>query len=95
MDGPAYTPGPWIAQPELLTPGGLHVAGRSPSVRAGNHIVASVNRFLDQRLNETTCAEAEVNARLIAMCPTMFEYISKQADRDLEAGKIIAQIFPK
>jgi len=51
MDGPAYTPGPWIAQPELLTPGGLHVAGRSPSVRAGNHIVASVNRFLDQRLN--------------------------------------------
>jgi hypothetical protein len=89
-----YTPGPWIAEPELLTPGGLHVAGRSPSVRAGNHVVASVNRFLDYRLNETTCVEAEGNARLIAMCPTMFEYIKKQADHDLEAQKIVSLIFP-
>jgi hypothetical protein len=68
-------------------------AGRSPSVRAGNHVVASVNRFLDYRLNETTCVEAEGNARLIAMCPTMFEYIKKQAGHDLEAQKIVSLIF--
>ena len=39
-----FTPGPWIAHTEILTPGGLHVAGRSPSVRKDNHIVAGVGR---------------------------------------------------
>jgi hypothetical protein len=37
-----FTPGPWIAHTEILTPGGLHVAGRSPSVRKDSHIVAGV-----------------------------------------------------
>lgn len=87
-----YTPGPWIAHAELLTPGGLHVTGRSPSVRAGNHVIASVNRFLNHRLNESICSEAEANARLISICPEMFEYIEKRAASDPEAEAIIRKI---
>ena len=67
-----FTPGPWIAHTEILTPDGLHVAGRSPSVRKDSHIVAGVGRFLDERLNHAKCPEAEANARLdrlVAECP--------------------------
>src|ERR1700756_5511802 len=65
-----FTPGPWIAHTEILTPVGLHVAGRSPSVRKNSHIVAVVGRFLDERLNHAKCPEAEANARLIAAAPS-------------------------
>jgi hypothetical protein len=67
-----FTPGPWIAHTEILTPGGLHVAGRSPSVRKDSHIVAGVGRFLDERLNHAKCPEAEANARLIAAAPELY-----------------------
>jgi hypothetical protein len=67
-----FTPGPWIAHTEILTPVGLHVAGRSPSVRKNSHIVAGVGRFLDERLNHAKCPEAEANARLIAAAPELY-----------------------
>ena len=67
-----FTPGPWIAHTEILTPGGLHVAGRSPSVRKDSHIVAGVGRFLDERLDHAKCPEAEANARLIAAAPDLY-----------------------
>jgi hypothetical protein len=72
-----FTPGPWIAHTEILTPGGLHVAGRSPSVRKDSHIVAGVGRFLDERLNHAKCPEAEANARLIAMAPELYEVLDR------------------
>lgn len=89
---PRYTKGPWIAHTELLTPGGLHVTGRSPSVRAGQHMIAAVNRFLNDRLNHSLCAEAEANACLIAACPTMYEYILECAKDDPRAQTIIKNI---
>lgn len=67
-----FTPAPWIAHEELLTPGGLHVAGRSPSVRKGQHVIAGVGRFLNHRLNENVCLEAEANAVLIAAAPELY-----------------------
>lgn len=76
---PKFTPGPWLAHEELLTPGGLHVTGRSPSVRKGQHIIAEVTRFLNHRLNENSCREAEANARLIAQAPEMFESLRRIA----------------
>ena len=71
------TPGPWMAHTEILTPGGLHVAGRSPSVRKDSHIIAAVSRFLDERLNHAKCAEAEANAILIASAPELYEALDR------------------
>jgi hypothetical protein len=78
----AFTPGPWIAHEEILTPGGLHVAGRSPSVRKGQHIIAAVGRFLDERLNHALCEEAEANAYLIARAPEMYEALHRIVEED-------------
>jgi hypothetical protein len=102
----AFTPGPWIAHEEILTPGGLHVAGRSPSVRKGQHIIAAVGRFLDERLNHALCEEAEANANayLIARAPEMYEALHRIVEEDKNgavstlaienAVKVLAMAFP-
>jgi hypothetical protein len=72
-----FTPAPWVAHTEILTPGGLHVTGRSPSVRKDSHVIAGVSRFLDERLNHALCPEAEANARLIAAAPVLFEALDR------------------
>jgi hypothetical protein len=89
----AHTPGPWIAYEELLTPGGLHAANRGPTVRWNGHVIASVNRFLDHRLNHHICEEAEANGRLISKAPEMEAYIVRKAEAgDQEAKDIMASI---
>jgi hypothetical protein len=89
-----FTPGPWIAHTEILTPGGLHVAGRSPSVRKDSHVVAGVGRFLDERLNHAKCPEAEANARLIASAPDLYAALDRIVDESptpSEAAMTIAR----
>jgi hypothetical protein len=83
-----FTPGPWIAHEEILTPGGLHVSGRSPSVRKGNHVVAAVNRFLDERLNHALCDEAEANAFLIAAAPEMYDALNRVVEESKADGVV-------
>lgn len=87
-----FTPGPWVSHEEMLTPMGLHVAGRSPTVHKGNHVIAAVNRFLNHRLNENVCAEAEANARLIAMAPEMYHSLLRIAGGDI-SEEAIEQAF--
>jgi hypothetical protein len=88
------TPGPWTAYEEMLTPNGLHVAGRMPMVRSNGHIIAHIGRFLNDHLNHAICQEAEANGRLISMAPEMFAYIKRRAEdfNDQDAQALIAAI---
>jgi hypothetical protein len=88
-----HTPAPWIAYEELLTPNGLHVAGRMPMVRSNGHIVANVCRFIDARINHAVCQEAEANGRLISKAPDMLAYVARRAAAgDQEAQALLREL---
>ena len=57
----------WRAEPELLSDGKYHAAGRCPKVFAGHALVADVARSTWK--GRDTAAEA--NARLIAAAPDL------------------------
>lgn len=82
-----HTPGPWFVDPNQAN------QAWTDSIAICHDDGVAVPPVIAHTTRGWKPGEAEANARLIAACPTMFDFIKSRADKgDEDAAKIIASI---